>query len=191
MNCAGCGAALRLDAVHQAMVCDFCRRFEHREPNADGVREFAAPSGAACPVCQAAMTLATVESSAIEYCPACRGMLITTEAFVRGIESLRVRIGVTMALPPADRQELHRRIGCPRCRRTMDTHFYSGPGHVVIDNCPECLVNFLDHNELRRIAVGWQPRDPPLRELVAVKEDSPKAPGEMGLLRVLRLLLGG
>ena len=33
----------------------------------------------------------------------------------------------------------------------MDTHFYGGPGNVIIDDCSRCCVNWLDHGELMRI----------------------------------------
>jgi Zn-finger nucleic acid-binding protein len=36
----------------------------------------------------------------------------------------------------------------------MDTHFYGGPGSIVIDNCAECEVNWLDRGELRRVALA-------------------------------------
>jgi len=36
----------------------------------------------------------------------------------------------------------------------MDTHIYGGPGNIVIDNCPECRLNWLDHQELARITTA-------------------------------------
>jgi Zn-finger nucleic acid-binding protein len=33
----------------------------------------------------------------------------------------------------------------------MDTHYYGGPGNVVIDDCSRCFLNWLDHGELMRI----------------------------------------
>ena len=33
----------------------------------------------------------------------------------------------------------------------MDTHFYNGPGNVIIDDCDQCELNWLDHGELMRI----------------------------------------
>jgi Zn-finger nucleic acid-binding protein len=53
--------------------------------------------------------------------------------------------------PPVRMAEVERQIYCPSCRRKMDTHPYGGPGNVVIDNCPRCKVNWLDHDELHRI----------------------------------------
>jgi Zn-finger nucleic acid-binding protein len=34
----------------------------------------------------------------------------------------------------------------------MDTHFYYGGGHVVMENCERCELNWLDGGTLMRIA---------------------------------------
>jgi len=54
--------------------------------------------------------------------------------------------------PPADAADLQRRMNCPACHRRMDTHFYGGPGNVVIDSCENCCLTWLDGGELTRIA---------------------------------------
>jgi hypothetical protein len=36
----------------------------------------------------------------------------------------------------------------------MDTHFYGGPGNVVIDSCENCCLTWLDGGELKRIATA-------------------------------------
>jgi hypothetical protein len=36
----------------------------------------------------------------------------------------------------------------------MDTHFYAGPGNVVIDSCENCCLTWLDGGELTRIAAA-------------------------------------
>jgi Zn-finger nucleic acid-binding protein len=36
----------------------------------------------------------------------------------------------------------------------MAAHIYGGPGNVVIDSCENCQVNWLDHGELRRMALA-------------------------------------
>jgi hypothetical protein len=43
-------------------------------------------------------------------------------------------------------------LTCPRCRQSMISHFYGGPGNLVIDTCERCQVNWLDPGELRRMA---------------------------------------
>ena len=56
-------------------------------------------------------------------------------------------------LPP-DPHALDRQIACPMCHQTMDTHPYCGPGNVILDSCEPCEVLWLDHGELRRIALA-------------------------------------
>jgi Zn-finger nucleic acid-binding protein len=34
----------------------------------------------------------------------------------------------------------------------MDTHFYAGPGNVIVDSCDGCSLIWLDRGELTRIA---------------------------------------
>jgi hypothetical protein len=67
------------------------------------------------------------------------------------------------ALPPrrVEPAELERVIHCPRCSRKMDAHPYAGPGNIIIDNCPECSVNWVDSMELRRIATAPDPSPGP------------------------------
>jgi Zn-finger nucleic acid-binding protein len=33
----------------------------------------------------------------------------------------------------------------------MDTHFYAGPGNVIVDSCGNCFLIWLDRGELMRI----------------------------------------
>ena len=33
----------------------------------------------------------------------------------------------------------------------MDTHYYAGPGNIVIDDCASCELNWLDAGELMAI----------------------------------------
>ncbi len=51
---------------------------------------------------------------------------------------------------PFDPRDLGRRILCPKCSRQMDTHLYGG-GNVIIDDCENCGLNWLDYGELDRI----------------------------------------
>jgi Zn-finger nucleic acid-binding protein len=34
----------------------------------------------------------------------------------------------------------------------MDTHYYAGPGNVIVDSCDTCSLLWLDRGELTRIA---------------------------------------
>ena len=73
-------------------------------------------------------------------------------ALVGAMRAGREESGIVGARP--DERDLERRIRCPGCGGTMMTHYYAGPGNVVIDNCPGCRLNWLDHRELRRIVEG-------------------------------------
>jgi hypothetical protein len=52
---------------------------------------------------------------------------------------------------PPDHGDLKRTVQCPRCHRRMDTHFYAGPGNVIVDSCADCSLIWLDRGELTRI----------------------------------------
>lgn len=152
MNCRNCGGALRLNSGGDALVCDFCHTLVFPEPNEDGVRLFEAGAGEECPVCHCELQHASYHDRRLEYCPNCRGMLMDLDAFGGLVHALRAqRAGVAEPPRPMDPTELDRVITCPRCRRKMDTHPYAGPGNIVIDNCPDCRLNWLDYNELQRI----------------------------------------
>ena len=78
-----------------------------------------------------------------------REQLISATVFVLILQALRARRGSDAAIPhPPDRMELKRCIHCPQCHRVMDTHYYAGPGNIVIDDCPSCELNWLDAGEL-------------------------------------------
>jgi hypothetical protein len=67
-------------------------------------------------------------------------------------EALRTNLEKPPAVQqPPDPGDLKRAIQCPRCHRRMDTHFYAGPGNVIIDSCASCLLIWLDRGELMRI----------------------------------------
>jgi Zn-finger nucleic acid-binding protein len=160
MTCPECGAPLRLDADKEYLACDYCGSIHVPEPDGDGVRDLEEPTGRLCPVCREPLVHASTGGFRIEFCRQCRGLLVSAAELLPLIESLRVSYdgppSPPHALPTAD---LERRIDCPSCGARMDTHPYAGPGNIVIDNCPACELNWLDHAELRRVvrAAGWPP----------------------------------
>jgi Zn-finger nucleic acid-binding protein len=96
---------------------------------------------------------AVLETSPIQYCRHCRGSLIATSVFVLLTETVRAHQTQGAVIPhAADPEELKRHIRCPQCHQPMDTHYYAGPGNVVIDACPHCELNWLDAGELMSIA---------------------------------------
>jgi Zn-finger nucleic acid-binding protein len=88
----------------------------------------------------------------ILYCAQCRGTLIAMGVFPSLIADLRARRPNAGSVPkPPDARELQRHIQCPQCHHDMDTHYYGGPGNVVIDDCSRCDLDWLDSGELRTI----------------------------------------
>ena len=58
-----------------------------------------------------------------------------------------------------DGSDLSRRLECPQCHHPMDTHFYYGGGHVVMEDCERCELNWLDGGALQRIAHAPHPEE--------------------------------
>lgn len=152
MNCPSCGAPMRLTENDDSLRCEYCRSVYAPEPNDDGVRLLGEASPLPCPVCAVALMQAALAGHRLLYCAKCRGMLISMNDFVALIEELRSEhSGSGNVQPAADRQGLERHINCPQCHHPMDTHFYEGPGNVIIDDCSRCGLNWLDQGELMRV----------------------------------------
>jgi Zn-finger nucleic acid-binding protein len=151
MNCLSCGAPMHLKPDQDCFQCDFCHSVYLLEKDSDGVRVLGEACAESCPICSVPLVDATLAGTRIAYCNRCHGMLIPMEVLQSLVEDLRSTGGNTVAQPPADAGDLQRKIGCPRCRRTMDAHYYSGPGNVVIDSCENCSLDWLDRGELMHI----------------------------------------
>jgi Zn-finger nucleic acid-binding protein len=95
---------------------------------------------------------ASFANARIRYCTRCRGMLINMDVFADLVQSLRSGHDGGMIPRPPDRSELQRRLTCPHCHQAMETHFYAGPGNVILSDCERCSLNWLDHGKLMRIA---------------------------------------
>jgi Zn-finger nucleic acid-binding protein len=143
---------MRLLDGRECLTCDYCKSEYFPEKNEDGIRVLDGRSELSCPVCAVPLAHAILEAHQILYCTRCRGSLIPAPVFVLILRDLRARRGDATATPhPPDPQELQRRIQCPQCHRAMDTHYYAGPGNVVIDDCAWCDLNWLDAGELMTI----------------------------------------
>jgi Zn-finger nucleic acid-binding protein len=152
MNCPNCGASMRLEDGKDFLSCDYCRSTHFPEKNAEGIRILAEDSGVECPLCAVPLADAALDAHRILYCPHCRGSLMPMAVFMFLVEDLRAKQGGAWEIPhPPDPKQLRRRIQCPRCHRPMDTHFYGGPGNIVIDDCSPCEVNWLDSGELMQV----------------------------------------
>jgi Zn-finger nucleic acid-binding protein len=152
MNCPSCGAPMRLESGKECLTCDYCRNVFFPERNDDGVRVLGEPAAESCPVCGVPLMHASVSGQRLRYCNHCRGMLIGMDVFVVLVQELRARFDAAGVVPEAPNpRDLQRKLDCPQCHRRMDTHFYGGPGNIVIDDCSPCRLNWLDHGELDRI----------------------------------------
>ena len=163
MNCPNCGAAMRLKDDADYLICDYCETPQFPDVNAEGVRVLGLAASISCPVCAIPLTHASVARERIFYCERCHGMLIGMDVFSEIVEDLRSRRETTVdAAHGMDWKDLDRRIKCPKCSATMDTHPYCGPGNIVIDTCENCSVNWLDYGELDRVVRAPDPAVPHL-----------------------------
>lgn len=142
---------MRLKSGEASYQCDYCQSVYVPKSEEDGVRVLEVAEDL-CPVCNVALHQASLSQTRILYCTRCCGMLISMESFGDAISGEQARRGGSKMQPAADASDLQRRVNCPKCHRPMDTHYYAGPGNVVIDSCDRCLVNWLDNGELARIA---------------------------------------
>lgn len=155
MNCSNCGAAMTLVESRRYFRCDHCGAYYFPETvEADGIRVLGQSAEAPrCPVCTIGMTHAVLDGEfPIEFCVRCRGLLLSRPAFALVTTKRRAWAATPPSEPvPFDRQELHRRLVCPKCGSHFDTYPHLGPGNVVIDNCARCDLIWLDFGEMRRI----------------------------------------
>ena len=152
MTCPSCGAALRLETDRNFLLCSYCGSVYFPEPNADGVRVLGETSPLDCPVCAVPLTHASIGDGRMLYCTRCRGMLIPMDAFLGIVQDLRSqRAGSEDVEHQPDWREMDRRIACPQCRQTMDTRPYGGGGNVIMEDCENCSLNWLDYGELEKI----------------------------------------
>jgi Zn-finger nucleic acid-binding protein len=143
---------MQLKQGMDSFQCAYCQSIYLPEKNDDGVRVLDEAVGLACPTCRAQLMQAVLANTRLVYCTACRGMLITMPAFQTLVDEWVPTTDGATVPPAADSNDLRRKIPCPRCHRTMDAHFYAGPGNVILDSCEDCLLIWLDYGELKRIA---------------------------------------
>jgi len=151
MICPSCGAPMH--PLGDVLKCDYCGNVLVPDKTDDGVRLLAEAPNRPCPICAIPLMQATLDQVSILYCNKCRGLLIPMHDFTTLIENERAKPSPIIPPSAASADDLTRRIACPQCRRIMDAHFYAGgPGHVVIDSCEQCLLIWLDHGKLNRLA---------------------------------------
>ena len=153
MNCPNCGAPMRLESSSESLRCEYCGNIVFPEKNDDGVRVLGEPGEELCPTCGTGLADASFAGARLRYCTRCRGMLIAMEVFADLVQTLRADHNGGGVIPqPPDRSELERRLTCPHCRQAMETHFYAGPGNVILSDCERCSLDWVDRGKLMRIA---------------------------------------
>jgi Zn-finger nucleic acid-binding protein len=156
MNCGNCGAPMRLSTDRRYYACDYCTSLYFPEESMDGVRVMDEPGELNCPLCRIPLVLAWIHETQVLHCTRCQGLLINQLAFLSTIRYLRARSrGPGVISPPMDPGALKRSLHCPSCGQEMSTHPYGGPGNIVVDNCPRCLLIWLDREELSKVI--WAP----------------------------------
>ena len=152
MNCINCGAPMELRLEKQHFYCEYCTSRYFPEENEDGLRILDESSNVNCPVCITPLIYGFIGNTQVYFCNSCRGMLFEQESFLEVINYIREKsTQPPINPPPVDFSELERDLFCPTCNRLMSTHLYGGPGNLIVDNCPDCLHLWLDHNEFTRI----------------------------------------
>ena len=152
MNCPNCGGGLLPVGNRSYFKCPYCETFHFPEETEDGVALLDRPSKLICPVCADPLTVAAVGGQEVRYCEGCRGILVGTESFPSIVETRRAELGTQPRCEPFAPEELRRRVDCPRCGATMETHPYHAGGNAVIDTCSACDLIWLDAGELAVIA---------------------------------------
>jgi Zn-finger nucleic acid-binding protein len=132
--------------------CEYCTWIYYPEETQDGIRATDIEENLECPLCHNPLVLAYVGKIKVSTCSRCRGILIEQPTFLRVIQYMRSKVKEPLLSPPPVRmEEVERKLHCPSCHMLMDTHPYAGPGNIIIDNCPRCNLNWMDHNELYRV----------------------------------------
>jgi Zn-finger nucleic acid-binding protein len=150
-NCVNCGAPMAADKAVGGFVCTHCGSVEALPTNLSDL-DIGEPSAIACPTCTTPLSTAKLDACPLLVCPQCQGMLIKMGDFVAVINAATAHEEQHGVVLPRTQKPGDRALGCPRCRQPMLSHFYGGPGNLVIDTCERCQVNWLDPGELRRIA---------------------------------------
>lgn len=158
MNCPSCGAPITLRPDTDGYKCDYCHAVFYPGEEDDGVvvsceeTDQGADARLACPVCSLPLVKATIAKIPVLFCSQCHGLLMPMQVVQPAIEELRNWEGSAQVQTPPDRGDLKRVVRCPKCNQRMDTHYYAGPGNVIVDSCDGCSLIWFDRGELTRIA---------------------------------------
>jgi Zn-finger nucleic acid-binding protein len=174
MNCPNCGAGLKPVGNRPYFRCPYCETFHFPGEMEDGVAVVGGELPHDCPVCDQRLTGAAIDGHEVGYCGTCRGFLAKNPTFNIIVQLKRARnAGKPYAALPFSPEELKRRVRCPGCRKTMDTHPYHAGGNAVIDTCHRCRLVWLDAGELTVLGRYSGRIAPPVR---SVNPDGSPAP---------------
>lgn len=106
-----------------------------------------------CPRCEnQPLEVGNIYKYQVCFCPQCLGFVIDSPTFGMMVNVLRAAYNGPEDKPvPIDPNQLHINVNCPTCLEEMATHPYYGPGNVVLDSCPGCVLSWLDNDELTAI----------------------------------------
>lgn len=154
MMCQQCGAPMVFNRNRDYYVCEHCGSYHFPNSSEEGIRVLGEdPDQVQCPVCQIPFNLVIVDDHFKGHqCPNCKGILFPRMIFLNTINTRRAK-ATTPPEPQVipNQEELHRRVNCPKCANTMETHLYLGPGNIVIDTCGSCNLIWLDYGEINKV----------------------------------------
>ena len=142
---------MQADRNTGVLACGHCGSSEQLSGIA-ALIEMAGVTDRECPTCQISLSSGKLDGRPLSFCQQCEGLLIEMENFVAVIDAARAHEEQSGTIPPRRQAPGDRIITCPECQHPMLSHFYGGPGNLVIDTCERCHLNWLDPGELRRIA---------------------------------------
>lgn len=107
-----------------------------------------------CPRCnEAELVVQTHDAIPIEYCPDCHGFQVGLRDLRRIAEALAMalvgKIELDAPLPPFE--DPVGKVLC-RCGQIMETFNYLGLPQVKLDRCEDCMLVWLDSEELTGVA---------------------------------------
>jgi Zn-finger nucleic acid-binding protein len=143
---------MRVSGGLLSLRCDYCKNVVYTAADDEGVRYMEELVDVLCPVCAVPLWNASLDNVSIRACKRCHGMLIGMDAFGGLVDLVRSEKPKTEIPVADDGSDLKRKLQCPVCHHAMETHFYYGGGHVVMEDCERCELNWLDGGELMRIA---------------------------------------
>lgn len=149
LHCQSCGAPMVPVLGQRYFYCEYCGSYLFPKASEDGIISLSIESDLSCPLCAATLSEAYVSEVRVLYCSHCRGIVAGQEAFSTIIKYIQAQASnATAPNRPLEREALERELICPQCNQKMSTHPYCGPGNIVIDNCLNCALVWLDCGEL-------------------------------------------